>query len=92
MFVKYILIQFHFINKEWSNCICVPFLHPLMKRFSEILINTCKAAIGERFVLSGQHPQSESMDDTYYSRIFYDNVVYCIKSVNSLFIIKNVWF
>ena len=34
MFIKHTLIQFHFLNKdlEWSNCICVPSLHPLMKR------------------------------------------------------------
>ena len=48
MFVKNNLIQFHFMNKdlEWPKCICVPFLHPLLMRFSETLINTCKAAIG----------------------------------------------
>ena len=47
MFVKYTLTQFHF--KRTKNCICVPFLYSLRKRFSEILINTCKAAIGEVF-------------------------------------------
>ena len=32
-------------------------------------------------------PQSETVDDTNYSRMFYNNLVYCIKSVNSF--IKN---
>ena len=48
MFVKYILIYNHSINKdlEWPNYNFVPFLHQLMKRFSNILISTLIAAIG----------------------------------------------
>ena len=34
-----------------------------------ILITTCKVAIGEILILSGQYPQNESIDDTYYSRM-----------------------
>ena len=48
MFVQNILIHTHVLNKdlEWSNCICVSFLHLFIKRFSEKLINTWKIAIG----------------------------------------------
>ena len=52
MLVKYALIQFHFINKENSETVLIsfPFLHPLMKRFSEM----CKLTPAKQQLVSGE--------------------------------------
>ena len=39
MFIKYTLIPFHF---RWPNCICVHFLHSLMKTFWIYQVNIHK--------------------------------------------------